>query len=46
MKKINLIEKKNTKEKRIISLIEPQKLLSGFFNGFDIEFEEECEYES
>ena len=46
MKNINRIEKKISKEKRIISLIEPTKLLADFFNGVVIEFEEEYTYES
>ena len=45
MKNINAIEKKISKEKRIISLIEPTKLLADFFNGVVIEFEEEYTYE-
>ena len=45
MKNINPIEKKIPKEKRIISLIEPTKLLADFFNGVVIEVEEEYVYE-
>ena len=45
MKNINAIEKKISKEKRIISLIEPTKLLADFFNGVVIEVEEEYVYE-
>ena len=41
MKNINPIEKKISKEKRIISLIEPSRLLADFFNGVIIEVEEE-----
>ncbi len=40
MKNINPIEKKISKEKRIISLIEPSRLLADFFNGVIIEVEE------
>ena len=40
MKKINPIEKKFSKEKRIISLNDPSKLLADFFNGVVIEVEE------
>ena len=46
MKNINPIEKKISKEKRIISLIEPTKLLADFFNGVVLAFEEEYTYES
>ena len=45
MKNINPIEKKISKEKRIISLIEPSRLLADFFNGVIIEVEEEYVYE-
>ena len=45
MKNINPIEKKISKEKRIISLIEPSRLLADFFNGEIIEFEEEYIHE-
>ncbi len=41
MKNINPIEKKFSKEKRILSLIEPSRLLADFFNGMVIEVEEE-----
>ena len=41
MKNINPIEKKISKEKRVISLIEPTKLLADFFNGLVVEVEEE-----
>ena len=46
MKNINPIEKKISKEKRIISLIEPTRLLADFFNGVVIEVEEEYIYET
>ena len=46
MKNINPIEKKISKEKRIISLIEPSRLLADFFNGMIIEIEEEYVHES
>ncbi len=46
MKNINPIEKNFSKEKRIISLIEPTKLLADFFNGMVIEVEEEYVHES
>ena len=46
MRNINPIEKKVSKEKRIISLTEPTKLLADFFNGIVIEFEEEYVNES
>ena len=46
MKNINPIEKKISKEKRTISLIEPTKLLADFFNGVVIEVEEEYIHES
>ena len=46
MKNINPIEKKIPKEKRIISLIEPSRLLADFFNGVIIEIEEEYAHES
>ena len=46
MKNINPIEKKVSKEKRIISLIEPSRLLADFFNGMIIEIEEEYVHES
>ena len=46
MRNINPIEKKVSKEKRIISLTEPTKLLADFFNGFIIEVEEEYIHES
>ena len=45
MSKINLIEKKITNKKRLISLIEPSKLLADFFNGVVIEVEEEYVHE-
>tara|TARA_Y100000589_G_scaffold48414_1_gene40455 strand:- start:10 stop:150 length:141 start_codon:yes stop_codon:yes gene_type:complete len=45
MKNINPIEKKISKEKRILSLNEPTKLLADFFNGAVIEVEEEYVYE-
>ena len=45
MKNINPIEKKISKEKRIISLTDPSKLLADFFNGEIIEFEEEYIHE-
>jgi len=45
MKNINPIEKKISKEKRVISLIEPTKLLADFFNGAIIEVEEEYVHE-
>ena len=45
MKNINPIEKKISKEKRIISLTEPSKLLADFFNGVVIEVEEEYVHE-
>ena len=45
MKNINPIEKKISKEKRIISLIEPSRLLADFFNGEIIEFTEEYIHE-
>ena len=46
MKNINPIEKKISKEKRIISLIEPSRLLADFFNGVIVEVEEEYVHES
>ena len=46
MKKINSIEKNFSKEKRIISLIEPSRLLADFFNGIVIKVEEEYVHES
>ena len=46
MRNINPIEKKVSKEKRIISLTEPTKLLADFFNGVVIEVEEEYINES
>ena len=46
MKNINPIEKTISKEKRIISLIEPSRLLADFFNGMIIEIEEEYVHES
>ena len=45
MKNINPIEKKISKEKRIISLNDPSQLLADFFNGVVIEVEEEYSYE-
>ena len=45
MKSISPIEKNFSKEKRIISLTEPSKLLADFFNGVVIEVEEEYVYE-
>ncbi len=45
MKSIKQIEKKFSKEKSIISLIEPSRLLADFFNGEIIEFEEEYIHE-
>ena len=45
MKNINPIEKKISKEKRIIFLTDPSKLLADFFNGVVIEFEEEKVHE-
>ena len=45
MKNINPIEKKISKEKRIISLTEPSKLLADSFNGVVIEVEEEYVHE-
>ena len=45
MKNIKPIEKKISKEKRLISLTEPTKLLADFFNGVVIEFEEEYIHE-
>ena len=45
MKNINPIEKKISKEKRIISLIEPSRLLADFFNGVIIEVEEKYVHE-
>ena len=45
MKDINPIEKRIPKEKRIISLTDPSKLLADFFNGVVIEFEEEYVHE-
>ena len=45
MKNINPIEKKISKEKRILSLNESTKLLADFFNGAVIEVEEEYVYE-
>ena len=46
MKKINPIEKKISKGKRIISINEPTKLLADFFNGMVIDVEEEYIHES
>ena len=46
MKNINPIEKKFSKEKRIISLADPSKLLADFFNGVVINVEEEYVDES
>ena len=46
MRNINPIEKKVSKEKRIISLTEPTKLLADFFNGMVIDVEEEYIHES
>ena len=45
MKSIKQIEKKFSKEKSIISLIEPSRLLADFFNGVIIEIEEEYIHE-
>ena len=45
MKRINPIEKIFSKKKRIISIIEPTKLLADFFNGVVIEVEEEYAHE-
>ena len=45
MKNINPIEKQIAKEKRIISLTNPSKLLADFFNGVVIEVEEEYVHE-
>ena len=45
MKNLNPIEKKISKEKRIISLIEPSRLLADFFNCVIIEVEEEYVHE-
>ena len=45
MKNINPVEKKFSKEKRIITLIDPSKLLADFFNGVVIEVEEEYVHE-
>ena len=45
MEYINRIEKNFSKEKRIISLIEPSRLLADFFNGVVIEVEEEYVHE-
>ena len=45
MKRINPIEKIFSKNKRIISIIEPTKLLADFFNGVVIEVEEEYVHE-
>ena len=41
MKNIISIEREISKESRVISLIEPSKLLADFFNGVVIEVEEE-----
>ena len=46
MKNLNPIQKKISKEKRKISLIEPSRLLAEFFNGVVIKFTEENVYES
>ena len=46
MRNINPIKKKVSKEKRVISLTEPTKLLADFFNGVVIEVEEEYINES
>ena len=46
MKKTSPIEKNFSKEKRIISLTEPSRLLADFFNGIVIEVEEEYVHES
>ena len=46
MRNINPIEKKVSKEKRIISLTEPTKLLADFFNGVVVEVQEEYVHES
>ena len=46
MKNINPIEKKISKEKRGISLIETSRLLADFFNGVVVEVEEEYVHES
>ena len=45
MKNINPIEKNFSKEKRIIYLTDPAKLLADFFNGVVIEVEEEYVHE-
>ena len=46
MNDINPIEKKISKEKRVISLIKHSRLLADFFSGVIIEFEEEYIHES
>ena len=46
MKNIHPIGKKISKERRIISLTEPSKLIADFFNGVVIEVEEEYIYET
>ena len=45
MKNINPIEKKISKEKRLISLVEPSRLLADFFNGVVIEVDGEYVHE-
>ncbi len=45
MSKINFIEKKITNKKRLISLIEPSKLLADFFNGVVVEVKGKYIYE-
>ena len=45
MADINQIERNFSKEKRVISLTDPSKLLADFFNGVVIEVEEEYVHE-
>ena len=45
MKNLNPIKKKLSKEDRKISVQDPSKLLAEFFNGIEIELDEECAYD-
>ena len=46
MTNLNLIKKKIAKENRKVSIQDPSKLLTEFFNGFVIELDEEYKYDA
>ena len=46
MKNLNLIKKKLSKEHRIISVLDPLKLLAEFFNGVVTKIDEAYAYNS